>query len=409
MKSNTTTAFILMKTITDKNGKHPIRLVIRHNNKKKRYSIGQAVTEAEWSKVFAKNLKNEDLKQVRFALEGIRNRAEEIIASIDPFSFESFQNKFFNINTNEAEEKIQIPSLKNLFDDYITRLKTNGQAGTAISYQTTINSIEAFRQNLLITDLTSDFLDDYERHLTAKSNSNTTIGIYMRQLRAIVNQAIKNKLILADDYPFKDYVIPASRNIKKALPDDDIAKLLLYQPTPTQQKAYDFWIFSYLCNGMNFADIAQLKPENIDGNYLTFIRQKTKRTKKKDLTPIRVGLHPRATEIISKQRNTDLSNPFLFPILKAGLNPLQEKYRVQRFIKGVNKNMELIREILGIKISLATYSARHTFSTVLKRHGVPTSFIKEALGHSSLITTESYLDSFPDEDKLKYANLLTNL
>ncbi len=43
-----------------------------------------------------------------------------------------------------------------------------------------------------------------------------------------------------------------------------------------------------------------------------------------------------------------------------------------------------------------------------KRKGIPTSFIKDALGHSSVSTTENYLDSFEDDVTLKYANELTN-
>jgi len=48
-----------------------------------------------------------------------------------------------------------------------------------------------------------------------------------------------------------------------------------------------------------------------------------------------------------------------------------------------------------------------SFSTVLKRKGVSTEFIKESLGHSSMVTTENYLDSFADDVKLKNANILT--
>ena len=71
--------------------------------------------------------------------------------------------------------------------------------------------------------------------------------------------------------------------------------------------------------------------------------------------------------------------------------------------------MELVRQELEIEQPLGTYAARHSFSTVLKRNGAPTSFIKESLGHSSELTTENYLDSFTDDVKLDYANLLIDL
>jgi site-specific recombinase XerD len=53
-------------------------------------------------------------------------------------------------------------------------------------------------------------------------------------------------------------------------------------------------------------------------------------------------------------------------------------------------------------------AARHSFSTVLKRSGASIEFISESLGHSNLKTTENYLDSFEDETRKKYSDVLTN-
>jgi len=296
------------------------------------------------------------------------------------------------------------------FEKYIAQLNQSGQIGTSISYKTTLNSINGFKKKLSLHDITPAFLLDYENYMLKDGKSVSTVGIYMRQLRAIINQAIDANVISSDKYPFKKYQIPAGRNIKKALSEADLNKLLTYNPkSADKQKAIDFWLFSYLCNGMNFADIIELKPENINGNYLHFIRVKTKRTKKKDLRPIRVGLNPKAIDIIKRQKNTVPANPYLFPVLEKDLTPLTTKHRCQRFIKWVNNKMESIRKELKIEQKIGTYSARHSFSTVLKRKGVSTEFIKESLGHSSSVTTENYLDSFTDDVKLEYANLLTQL
>ena len=63
----------------------------------------------------------------------------------------------------------------------------------------------------------------------------------MRQLRAIINQAISDKILSADLYPFKKYEIPSGQNIKKALPNDDLQKLLSCIPANADQaKALDF-------------------------------------------------------------------------------------------------------------------------------------------------------------------------
>ena len=70
--------------------------------------------------------------------------------------------------------------------------------------------------------------------------------------------------------------------------------------------------------------------------------------------------------------------------------------------------MSEIGKELKIESKITTYSARHSFATMLKRGGAPLEFISESLGHGDLKTTENYLDSFEDETKEKYANILTD-
>jgi site-specific recombinase XerD len=68
--------------------------------------------------------------------------------------------------------------------------------------------------------------------------------------------------------------------------------------------------------------------------------------------------------------------------------------------------MAEIMKRLNIQKRATTYVARHTFSTVLKRSGVSTEYIQEALGHVDLRTTENYLDSLAMEVKKEFAGKL---
>lgn len=402
-----TTGFIIEGTKPNKAGKYPIKLTVYSPYGKVKYGIKEYVSKAEWDRLSKPNLRDQDLKNLRLRMNALENRAKEVIEKIKPFSIIAFEEEFFS---KKPKTDRRVSNLRILFDGYVQELKENGQVGTAISYTTTINSIESFKKNLTVHDITPRFLQTYEEFLLKNRKSVTTVGIYMRQLRALINQAVKLKLISADNYPFKAYKIPSGKNIKKALPKDELQKLINYKPAdPRIKKALDFWLFSYLCNGMNFADIAYLKKGNLDGEYISFIRQKTKRTKKKDVRPIRIGLTDLTKQIIQRYLNPDESSLYLFPILEENITPIKEKYKIQHFVASTNKHLEEVRSILGIKQPLKTYAARHSFSTTLKRKGVPTSYIMEALGHSSMTTTESYLDSFSDDVKLSYANLLTEI
>lgn len=400
-----TVGFYLEKTKPNSEDKCLIKMVVYCNPSKKRYSTNCHVTVTDWEKINNPNLRDKDLKEIKNILDSKRIKAEKVIEQIDPFSFVAFEEAYFN---NIVTRKNT--SLQHWFDEYIIKLKAKNCIGTAIAYRTTINSINLFKKNLHLQDITPNFLEEYEAYLSDKGKSNTTISIYIRQLRAIINQAINANVLPQEKYPFKKYEIPSSRNVKKALSNEDIRNLLKHKPEKEdEQKALDFWILSYLCSGINFADIIELKPSNITGSHLIFIRAKTRNTKKKDLRPIKIGLHPRAKEIIEKWKNTDSSNPYLFPILEPNLKAVTIKHRCQRFIKWVNKRMELIRIELKIEQKIGTYAARHSFSTVSKRQGLSTEFISESLGHSSVIVTANYLDSFTDDAKLEYINLLTDL
>lgn len=396
-------SFFLDASRPNAEGKCLVKLNIYQKPHKKRYATKFHLTKDEWARLNSAKLRDEDLKEMKKKLNALQSKAEKIIETIVPFSFVAFEENFYS---GTAEKKSRM--LNDWFNDYIKKLKANDQVSTGGIYQTSLNSINDFKKNLQLQDITPTFLQSYEKHLAGQGKTTSTIGIYMRNLRTIINMSIAAGLISQDKYPFKNYEIPAGQNVKKALKDFDINHLLNYTPEKAdQKKALDFWILSYLCSGINFADIISLKPENINGNHLYFYRQKTKRTKKKDLRPIKVGLNPRAKEIMEIYKNTDPANHYLFPVLEPGLSAVTIKNRCQRFIKWVNKRMLAISQDLGIDSKITTYAARHTFSTVLKRKGAPTSFIKDALGHSSVVTTENYLDGFEDDVTLEYANVLT--
>lgn len=150
--------------------------------------------------------------------------------------------------------------------------------------------------------------------------------------------------------------------------------------------AIDLFTFSYLMAGINFTDMARIRHEDIMDERLVYRRKKTKKL-------IQVPVHPKAMEIIDKYKSP--SNPYIFPILSTFHKTEQQKLnRIHKVIGKVNKHLKNFGIELELDKKLTTYVARHSFSTTLKRAGVSTSIISEALGHSSEKVTQIYLDSF---------------
>ena len=89
---------------------------------------------------------------------------------------------------------------------------------------------------------------------------------------------------------------------------------------------------------------------------------------------------------------------YIFPILdNRERTPRQIRNRIYDVLANVNGHLNDIGKELGIELKISSYTARHSYATVLKRSGVSTSIISESLGHSSERITQIYLDSFDNE------------
>jgi len=293
--------------------------------------------------------------------------------------------------------------------------KKEGRISSMKMAECALNSISDYVHSsyLSFNDITVEWLKSYERHMIKKGNSHSTIGMYVRGLRVAYNKAIKDGMVAIDQYPFGKgkYKIPVGRNIKKALRNEDLKKILAYSPKPGSREewAKDMWLFIYLCNGINPKDVANLKYTDLDTEFLTFIRTKTKDTQK-HVRPIVIPLSDPIQAIINRQgNNAQFPQNYVFSILRPGLTPEQIHDRVHDFYSDVNAGMKSIAKTLGIADSVTTYVARHSYATVLKRNGASLEFISESLGHSDIRTTESYLASFDLETKREWNSKLLDL
>jgi len=404
-----TTAIIYDKRILRKDGTYAVKLRITYFRDQKYYPINVSLTPDEWDKVHSEKPRKEHKAHLLYFNE-IEQKALAIIKDMTVFSFPAFEKKF-----NQKPKK-DVDTIS-LFETYIEQLKKESRIGTADSYNWALTSIKNFiatknRKKLRFADVTPELLDEYETWMIGKGNSKTTIGIYLRSLRTIINNAIADGYLDKDAYPFgkRKYQIPSGKNTKKALKMADIAAIINYKTTSRfQERARDLWVFSYLCNGANMKDIAKLKYKNIEGSKINFIRSKTERSTKQDLKSISAFLLPETLAIIEKwgDTNHDPEN-YIFGIIDKEDSPERVYAKVKQTFRRINEHMKKIGTDLGIDIKLTTYSARHSFATALKRSGAPTEFISESLGHKDLKTTENYLDSFEDDMKESYQKQLLN-
>jgi integrase len=379
----------------------PVKYRITYRRDRVYHAAGVDLTEEEW-KILPTTRKKELIDKrelIQSGFDKLKSHIKELVKGED-FSWQGLNTRLKRKTSN---------SILSEFAGKIDRLEMEGRPGSASAYRCAINSIKQFTsRDLKFTDITPDWLSRYERHMIDEGRSMTTVGMYTRCLRSIMNEG-KN-FITPAQYPFGKgkYEIKTGSSRKLALTLSQIGAVLKYElSTDVEKRCRDLWFFSYLCNGINFSDLLRLKYKDIAGGEIHFIRQKTKRTSKEQ-KEISATLLPQMQEIIDRWGTKDRKpDSFIFPFLSHGLKPVVEKMIVQNTIRLVNKKLHSIGEALGIG-KISTYSARHSFASVLKRSGSNIAFISESLGHSDLKTTETYLASFEQEERSRNASKLLN-
>lgn len=86
---------------------------------------------------------------------------------------------------------------------------------------------------------------------------------------------------------------------------------MTYRGTETEEKYLDLWIFSYLCNGINFMDMLFLRYANVSGGEICFVRAKTSASQNSPRV-IRAVMTDRMKRILERWGNEYTGNPETF-------------------------------------------------------------------------------------------------
>jgi len=207
------------------------RTDIRH------YHTGMYLTLEQFEQTYLASKPKKAFKELKISLDGIVVKANNIITKMDGiFILAKFEKEMFGAHSNSTD-------IVSHYQTYIEELTKSGRVGTASSYRLSLKSLLLFAGknkkpaiSLAFDNITVDFLNRYEKWMAAEEKSKTTVGIYLRPLRAIFNKAIEEGDIIADIYPFKKYQIPTGQNIKKALDKSELKKLFTAQVEPGSPK-----------------------------------------------------------------------------------------------------------------------------------------------------------------------------
>jgi len=385
-----------------KNGTYPIELRITHQRKRKSIPLDKYATPEKWNKDtgrFRRSFPNYS-KENKVLLK-IEGKANDVARNIErdglPFSFPEFNKRFLH------------KPVSNLVKDYykllIDGLQAEGKESTASPYITTKNSLLSFAKkssfyranSLTLSEIDYHFLLEFEKWLRQERKiKDTSISVYMRNIRTVLNKAIKkDKILKPEQYPFHDYEISKLDHTTKtrATTKEVIHKIrdATFPDHSREQLAQHVFIFSYYSRGMNFVDISLLTTKNIMGDRIEYKRSKTKKNFSfKILQPVR--------EILDFYlEHNKMEGDYIFPIYDEAIHktPKQMYNRRKQALRTINDQFPAIAEKIKMKgLKLTTYVSRHTYATTLKNADVSIAKISEALGHTTEKVTQTYLKQF---------------
>ena len=282
-------------------------------------------------------------------------------------------------------------------------LQQSGNLGTAHVYRSSLNAILTFQGSgcLSFPEITPEWLKHFEGSLRARGCSWNTVSTYLRTLRAVYNRAVDLRKAPYVPHLFRSVYTGTRADRRRALDAEDMKKVFarLLQSdavTPAMRGAQELFILMFLLRGLPFVDLAYLRKSDLHDNVITYRRRKTGR-------PLSVTLTPEAMAILKRYMNRDTSSPYLFPLLNSREGTKEAYHEYQLALRNFNRQLMLLGEMLGLGDKLSSYTARHTWATTAYYCEIHPGVISEAMGHSSITVTETYLKPFRNK-KIDEAN-----
>lgn len=384
---------IVERPKANKKGEKLIALRITFKGKHKFIGLGVYSKPGEFKSSRYTRKAQDYLGKNQFLLNQ-EQRAEKIIRDIIngemPYSHEYFTSRFNN------SFQTSNPSITEFITDRIEVLESLGKIKSAKTLKDTHNTINSFQVNksMHFQEMDYNYLSQYVNFLIKRGYSDGGIGVRLRDIRAIYNLAIKQKIVKRDNYPFNDFKVSKFKSgmNRKALSIDEVKAIqnIEIEKYPHLTDAYHYFIFSYFTGGMNFKDMVMLTWNNIEKDRIKYQRSKTKKHYNFKLNKI-------VKKVLEYYRIHNKQNKYVFPILLHNdLTAKQIENRKTKALKQFNKKLKELGRIACIDSNITSYVIRHSFATNLKFKGVSTEIVSQSMGHSNPQITERYLKSFGD-------------
>lgn len=223
-------------------------------------------------------------------------------------------------------------------------------------------------------ELNHEFILNFEHFVKVQKNCAQNAAVkYLKNLKKVTRLALVNKWITDD--PFLEIRFHQTQSNRDFLSEEELNAIINKKfDIPRLETVRDIFVFCAL-SGLAFTDAQHLTPEHItqDNNGDYWIRKPREKTN--NMCNIPLLDIPRT--ITEKYKN----HPEC--IKKGVVLPVPSNQRMNSYLKE-------IADVCGIKKTLSTHIARHTFACIAIANKVSMESIAKMLGHSDFRTTKIY-------------------
>lgn len=369
------TSLILRKDQPDAKGLCAIELLVRARNKRLRYVTGLRCLPEHWS-ISRRRVNQSDphhaainRKLVEFESKG---KAMEI--------------EHPNATLERVRALLSAPDL-NTHGSFMEQAQAVIAADKDIAWHTRntwkgiLAKFDRFAPGVGLGEIDQPMMRRFQGWAVRQGNHRNTASKGVRAIRTIYRRVCEIHGI--DPKPIaQGLTLSEDVGAPKFVPLDRISDVLAYRSDrKIRQLAHDLWCFSFLCAGIRFRDIVDLKWKQLDNGWLKIVHQhKTGYFKTAELTP-------KAEAILARYKG----GTYVFKV--CGDKKVEERAIASRLAQ-INPELEAISAELNIAPKMTTHTARHTWTEWALVNGVPYPLMMQMLGIKSLKSFLHYISRF---------------
>ncbi len=362
-----TLSLTIFKAKVLKDGKHKIRIAVRHKHETC-YIITRFVVEENQFKN-GQVIKRPDAASINTKLRSMLNDYQERLDAINNQElYTCRQLKDLLLNSTSVKEA---STFQSVCRKYISELEEEGRKSYATLLERNNRYFTEFTKgDILLSDITPVLINGYSRFLKVKKGvGDTTLGMMMSRTRTIINKGVKQQLVRYDVHPFLNYSISAPNVREVDLPIEVFNKIRLAQPKEKKLRvAHDLFCLSFYLGGINLIDLLQINFKNVD--VLEYVRTKSRNTTH-GTRIISFSIPSQAREIIDLWMNKN-----------TGRLDFGYKFSYPNFSRYLTRSLASLAKELGITEKVVYYSSRKSFAQYASEIGIPDGIIDYCLGHS---------------------------